>query len=49
MLDESFEYCGDAICKASELSEDGIYYGHVRVVDGITGKVVIEYPNGSKK
>ncbi len=49
VIDESFEHCGDAICRASELSEDSIYYGQVRVMDRYTGKVIREYPSGPKK
>jgi hypothetical protein len=45
---EEFEHCGDAICRASELSEDAVAYGMVRVVDKKTGRVVITYPAGKK-
>ena len=40
---EDFEYCGDAICRASELSDNPIAYGMVRVIDTSTMKVIIEY------
>lgn len=45
---EEFEHCGDAICRASELSEDAVAYGMVRVVDKKTGRVVIAYPTEKK-
>jgi hypothetical protein len=49
LADEEFEYCGDAICRASELSDLAVAYGMVRVVDQHTGKVIREYPSGPKK
>jgi len=43
---EEFDHCGDAICRASELSEDSIAYGMVRVVDNDENCVVITYAAG---
>jgi hypothetical protein len=43
---EVFTYCGDAICRASELSEDAIAYGMVRVIDTDDNSTVITYAAG---
>lgn len=43
---ERYALAGDAICKASELSDNAICNGMVRVVDSFTGKVLIEYAAG---
>ena len=45
---EIFQYQGDAVIRASELSHDGIAYGMIKVVNLDTIKVIAVFPAGSK-
>lgn len=44
-IDESYEFCGDAICRASELADHPLM-GMVRVVDSETSQVMVTYAAG---
>lgn len=44
---ELFEHAGDAYCRASELSEDAICYGMVRVVELESNRVMDTFAAGT--
>lgn len=42
-MGESFDSRDDAVWRAAEYSSKGMYYGMVRVIDGMFGVVVITF------
>lgn len=40
---EAYDLCRDAVYRASQLSKDAVAYGMVRVIDSLTGEVIVEY------